>query len=885
MAERAVAFLISKLGSLALEEAKFLGGVETQIVSLHDELEWINSFLRDADQKRRRYRRVDVWVSQVRNLAYDAEDIIDMFEFEILQQQQRNLVFWCLCYPLDLYTLHKFGNQIEKIKRRIGEISTNKSKYGIEDLEAGETSAARLNDGLARKQRRAPIEEEVDVVGFEKDIEKLVKLLIKEESRHQQLLVVSIVGMGGLGKTTLAKEVCSEVKNNTTCDSYALIYVSQEYTMKDLLTGAMVQLKMLTSEEEENLKRKNEQDLGNELSDYLKERKCLLVFDDVWKIEDWDEIKGVFLAHQDEGKQQKVLLTTRNVEVAKHAGSSIDRHELQPLGDEESFKLFEQKVFQSQVVSGERHCPEDLKALGKELVERCRGLPLAIVVLGSLLSTKEKTYNVWSKVLESMNWQFNQGPQQCIHILATSYIDLPYYLQSCFLYFGLFPEDHEIHSNKLIRLWVAEGFIQQRGDETLEDVAEEYLEELIGRSMIQVTSRRSDGGVETCRIHDLLREFAISEAKKDKLLEVYGNNCSITLNKFRRLAIHPNQGTLNISGSSLYHLHSLLCFSEALKKDLWKGLYVEFNLLRVLDLEGVQTLHNLPKEIGELVLLKYLNLYGTEVRTIPQSMGNLCNLQTLVLSNTKLTHIPREIWRMKKLRHLSCFDIESPPVKCVDEVVNKILQSCFRPPRVDKLKDLQTLSLNAGSWIEGGLEKLTNLRELGIRGDLTMHTKTLTDSIDKLKKLRMLELWERRENAAPLPLVSFSKYVHLYKMILYGPLERIPALKDFPPHLTELRLIGSHLKQEDQPMATLEKLPKLKILLLGFKSFEGEEMICSAQGFAKLENLALVGLDKLKDLEVGQEAFPCLKVFTRWQCPRLVKLPDVLRRVATLQEL
>ncbi|XP_042488302.1 putative disease resistance RPP13-like protein 3 [Macadamia integrifolia] len=127
-------------------------------------------------------------------------------------------------------------------------------------------------------------------------------------------------------------------------------------------------------------------------------------------------------------------------------------------------------------------------------------------------------------------------------ILALSYTDLPYYLQSSFLYFGLYPEDYEISSEKLIRLWVAEGFILQRGEETMEDTAEEYLEELIDRSMIQAASRRPDGGVEKCRIHDLLRDLAVSEAKKDKLLEIYGtSNCSASsLSRFRRLAIHPN---------------------------------------------------------------------------------------------------------------------------------------------------------------------------------------------------------------------------------------------------------------------------------------------------------------------------------------------------------
>ncbi|XP_042483645.1 disease resistance protein RPP13-like [Macadamia integrifolia] len=537
MAEGAVSFLIGKLGSLISQEADFLGGVKTQILSLHDELEWINSFLRDADEKRRSNRRVNLWVSQVKNLAFDAEEIIDLYMLQIVRQRQRNIVKRFMGSRKYLFTLHKFGNQVEDIKRRIGEISANRSKYGIETLETGETST-RLDDCLARKRRRDNMEEEVDVVGFEKDIEKLATLLKQEES-DRQLLVVSIVGMGGLGKTTLAKKVYdrSDVKN--TFDSCAWIYVSQEYRIKDLLSGAIAQLMMRTKEE---LEKKNEEDLKNLLSNYLKERRCLLVFDDVWRKEDWDTLKLAFLPHRDERKQQRVLVTTRIMEVAKHTDPLIAPYELRLLGDKESFELFSKKVFQYEARIEERSYSKDLEDVGRKLVARCGGLPLAIVVLGGLLSTKERTLSVWNKVVESVNWQLNEGPQQCMDILALSYTDLPYYLQSCFLYFGLYPEDYEISSEKLIRLWVAEGFILQRGEETMEDTAEEYLEELIDRSMIQAASRRPDGGVEKCRIHDLLRDLAVSEAKKDKLLEIYGtSNCSASsLSRFRRLVIHPN---------------------------------------------------------------------------------------------------------------------------------------------------------------------------------------------------------------------------------------------------------------------------------------------------------------------------------------------------------
>ena len=162
--------------------------------------------------------------------------------------------------------------------------------------------------------------------------------------------------------------------------------------------------------------------------------------------------------------------------------------------------------------------PAWTEELGKEIVKKCRGLPLAIVVLGGLLSRREATFEEWLKVLQSAHWQLLQDPAQCIDILALSYHDLPYYLKPCFLYFGLFPEDFESSARRLILLWVAEGFVQPRGQEPLEDVAEDYLVELVGRSMVQIAAKKLNGRTKTIRIHDLLRELSIKKGKEDRFL-------------------------------------------------------------------------------------------------------------------------------------------------------------------------------------------------------------------------------------------------------------------------------------------------------------------------------------------------------------------------------
>ena len=159
------------------------------------------------------------------------------------------------------------------------------------------------------------------------------------------------------------------------------------------------------------------------------------------------------------------------------------------LGEKESWELFLKKTFPFGSTSAVV-CPAELEDLGKKITEKCKGLPLAIVVSGGLLSRKEKTESSWKKILESMEWHLSQGPESCLGILASSYSELPYFLKACFLYCGIFPEDCEIKAGKLIQMWIIEGFVQRRGEEMVEDVAEDYLEELIHRSMIQVARRK-----------------------------------------------------------------------------------------------------------------------------------------------------------------------------------------------------------------------------------------------------------------------------------------------------------------------------------------------------------------------------------------------------------
>ncbi|RWR76929.1 putative disease resistance protein [Cinnamomum micranthum f. kanehirae] len=827
--EAAVSFVVRKLGDLLIEEARLLYDVRDQFEWIVGELRRMQCFLKDADAKQKGDERVRNWVKEIIDVSYDAEDVIDTF---ILTQthasrRTRRRPFLCvkryICIGSELATSHRVAKKIQHIKMKIGDISSSLHTYGIRDIDDG-GQATRLNI----RRRSYALYEEPDLIGMQESMTTLKKQLLNEEAR---CCVISIVGMGGLGKTTLAKEVFRDVKLNFDC--HAFIYLSQQYVIRDVLIRIIECVMSLERDETD----KSNEYLTERLRDHLSKKRYLVVIDDIWTKEAWDELKLILL---DGLNKSRVMLTTRNKEVALHAGLMSQPHYIRLLNEDESWELFHKKIFPKGVI-----CPLELMEIGKKILVKCCGLPLAIVVLGGLLSIRDKTFSAWSKVLDSGTWHLAEDSNQCKEILALSYYDLPRYLKPCFLYLGLFPEDYEIKSKYLIRLWVAEGFIQQRGNEIMEDVAEDYLEELIGRSMIQVARKRSNGTVSKCRIHDLLRDLSMSEARKVNFFGNYADNdTTSSSSSLRRIALHRNVDESEMINRSTATLRSMLCFSDYSTICLSRLLYRGGRLLRVLHVTRTQE-NNLLNKIGEEVHLRYLKATG-KIRSLPSSANNLSNLQAIILTNSGGT-LPSVIWDLERLRHLYAYQ-----------------WNIDGHPRLSNFRNLQTLCLNPGSWIEDGLDRLTNLRKLGISGDVSSHHKALSDVIEKWSGLRSLSL---PYSFSVPPFVSFAHHQNLYKMLLVGRIENLPKM---PLDLAKLTLYESQLQQN--AIEILEKLPNLRILILGWDSYCSEKMICSSGGFPRLESLKL-DCSNLRYWTVEEGAMKSLKEVELYNRRHLKTLP------------
>uniref|UniRef100_A0A2P2N158 Putative disease resistance protein At1g50180 n=1 Tax=Rhizophora mucronata TaxID=61149 RepID=A0A2P2N158_RHIMU len=538
-----------------------------------------------------------------------------------------------------------------------------------------------------------------------------------------------------------------------------------------------------------------------------------------------------------------------------------------------------------------------MENLGREMVRRCTGLPLAIIVLGGLLATK-KTVREWDMVRQNINSHLRRG-RGCellgvSEVLALSYRELPYRLKPCFLHLGHFPEDYEIPTKKLIRIWVAEGFVSCEHcegveEESMEDMAQAYLDELVERCMVEVVNRGSTGRIRTCRMHDLMRDLCLTKAKQENFLEILNQldpsgrpvdspslsmmRVARSIGRLRRLAV-ISDGNLSRFIPSGYrrnsHMRSLLYFHEkpchVEKWGLLKSVFKNFTLLRVLDLEGIQGNEGrMPKEIEKLIHLRFLSLRDTDIEELPSTIGNLRYLQTLdLLTWNSTVQIPNVIWKMQGLRHLYL------PESCGDDSERWQLAN---------LTNLQTI-VNF-PWEKCDIReivRLKNLRKLVIDDPKFATIFNSSDvTLDLLHSLSFVS----NEGSTVVRVITGCP--HLYKLRIEGQIEKLPECHQFSLNLAKLNLQGSELMED--PMTTLEKLPNLRILRLQMNSYLGKEMTCSNKGFPQLKSLYLYDLPNLEEWKLERGAMVNLCHLEISNCTYLKMVPDGLMFITSLQEL
>ncbi|XP_057502710.1 toMV resistance protein Tm-2(2)-like [Actinidia eriantha] len=547
---------------------------------------------------------------------------------------------WVSCSFSFFHDAHNFVKEVEGIKKRVKEINRRRKTYGIEENH----DIAGREIWAERQSYSYPHVEEPTIVGFDQQIQKLENILLDTDS---QVRAISIVGMPGLGKTTLAKKIYNSVRtrnsyNSTSYfDASAWAYVSGAPNVIEILRNIAHDLGL-----EEHKWKDNKLEIN--LYSFLNGKRYVIVLDDIWDNQTWDKLKVSIPLNSKNGS--RIIITSRDKNVGIHVGGHNSLHELQPLSSNDSWDLFSKKLVHPLAYTNDTSLSPGLEAIGKRIVERCGGMPLAIVVTTSLLSCKEKEEYAWRRVLESMG----QDQNECFPILALSYEDLPAHLKPCFLYFGLYPEDHKISVDDIVRLWMAEGLIQASAGEELEDVGEDYINHMIARNLIQADKRGSNGRVRSCRIHDLFRSLCILEARKSNFFHVSSNMPTNSSERLRRVSTHSLIDYLSLT-QPIPKLYAMLSFNksdrerEPTREDLQKFLE-DLIYVRVLRIDDIHPVF-FSKEFGNLINLTYLKLGGSSTRAkLPSTISCLKNLLTLDVRDCYHPIIPNAIWKMKTIK-------------------------------------------------------------------------------------------------------------------------------------------------------------------------------------------------------------------------------------------
>ncbi|KAL5710723.1 hypothetical protein ACHQM5_021253 [Ranunculus cassubicifolius] len=871
MAEVAVTFLLDKLTSFLDDEISALRGIDKEIEFIKYELESMQAFLKDADEREDNQESVKTWVKQVRDIAYDTEDVLDEFMLMVAQEALRGgfsgLVQKGARFVKHFKAFKRFAKQIHDIRGKIVNISARRDRY----LLAQEPCPIPTNLTVDSLREDALLLKEADLVGIDNPRNELVYLLI--DGVHK-LGVLSVVGMGGLGKTTLVKKVYDDQRMLDYFQHHAWITVSQTFKVEELLKDMLLQLFVEAMEPLPlGIEGMNTTNLKMILSKFLQYKRYVIIIDDLWFLGAWEALKH---ALPDSDCGSRIIITTRNYAIATSCIESYGHiYKLRYLQESESWDLFCRKVFRSELNNS---CPLELEGISRSILRKCEGLPLAIGAIAGLLLTKGRNVVEWQKVQDSLGAQLQSSDKlkSMMKILLMSYTDLPHHLKSCFLYLSIFPEDYVIERMRIIRLWIAEGFVEEKEGNTVEEVADSYLTELISRNLVQTTKAEIDGSLRSCQVHDILRDLIISKSREMNLAAIYQKGSRLN-DKVRRLCIH-SFGENDLEDESFPHLRSLIIFGVNKIPNISIQIVSSFKLLRVLDL-AASPFEVFPSAILNLLLLRYLSLRNTSIRVLPKSIGKLKELETLDLKQTYVTELPDAITGLKKLRHLLVYRYE------VESYLPFHSKQGFKALRgIGSLVSLQKLSIleaNQGNAVIRELGRLSQLRRLGVIKLRKEDGIDLCSSIENMKNLRSLDVTSIEEEEI-LDLNSISSLPPLLqRLYMRGRLETLPKWINSLSNLVVLSLRWSRLK--DDPLEALQYLPNLMELGL-HQAYEGE-VLCFRGGFQRLKVLFFNDLKGLKVVKFEDPSLCHLQALCIQRCALLEHVPSGIEHLVHLKEL
>ncbi|MBA0775363.1 hypothetical protein Gotri_010515, partial [Gossypium trilobum] len=910
--------IVSPLLQVIYEKlASYVNGVETpkvqkkNIKKLQDKLFIIQAVIQDAEERQLNDKRVKIWLSKLRDAAYDADDLLDeittqpllrrslkervpseyspwnwkdpvkdqlrRIQSSISKETRRQVRITSFAIQ-SILSSFEMRRKLTDIIERLDDIAREMSTFSFKDVVAYKRSDTR------EKRETGPDVDESQVHGRAEDVKKIVDLLL---SSGADTWVIPIVGIGGIGKTTLAQLVYNDPRLDGHFDKKIWVSLYDSFSTKRLLTEI---LECLTEHRCESF---HMGVLQSQLRDSLYGKRYLLVMDDVWgdDQEEWDKVRSLLRCG---AEGSKIIVTTRTERVASIM-SNAPSHLLEGLAKDACWTLFKQQAF----AYGEENDFPNLLPISLRIIDKCQGVPLAAKVLGGLLRSK-RGEDEWLRVQESDLWSLDTGENRILSVLRLSFNHLPSNLKRCFAYCAIYPRNYHLNKEKLIQQWIAGGLVQSAGDNPhmLEQMGNECFNDLLEMSFFQLTS--SSDAVEfkiPSLMYDLAKLIAGKEfltiENTDQAQVVTGRNLAET-----RYALVENNDRSSLLPKALYKAHKLYSLNFLASGDIsmeaQRNLVQCFRHLKILNLSG-SGIERLHRSIGDLIYLRYLDLSNTPLETLPETIGHLCNLRTLDLSGcTDLLELPGEIVKLVNLIHLNvkdCTRLASLPAFWWSMVSLRTLPIVIPSKNLHMLRRLKDLQ---GELKIKYLENCT-VRSLGMQPGAIGYEACLF--LNHLQ-LRTLDLFwgdggEGKLNQNTSRQTRQSEFVsqELINRLKPSPNIRRMSIKgylgcQFPfwmesdaiHNLTVLELINCKTV-ETLPM--LGQLPYLKCINIqgmdNVVKIDNEFSGGAMRPFPSLNELALQDFPELRTWEgMGStEAFPCLKKLSIMNCPLLKTMPSL----------
>ncbi|ESW05617.1 hypothetical protein PHAVU_011G195000 [Phaseolus vulgaris] len=843
-------FLLDKLNSHQVLD--YFCGRKLDVRKLK-KLKWklmdINAVIDDAEQKQFTNSFVKEWLDEVRDALYDAEDLLEQIDYEFYKTQLKAE------YQSSASKVSSFESKIIEL---LDDLESLLDQKLVQDFKISSGVGYGLANNVSGKRNESSslVAEEV-IYGRDEDKQIILNWLTSDNGNHNQLSIHSIVGMGGMGKTTLAQHLYDDPMIKDIFAIKVWVCVSDEFDVFKL-TRAILEKIHKSTDDSRNLEM-----VQGRLKESLTGRKFLLVLDDVWN-EDRDQWKSLQTPLKYGVKGSKILVTTRSNKVASTFESN-NIHQLKQLQEDYSWQVFAKHAVQDE----SSKLNSDLKEIGMKIVKKCQGLPLALETVGSLLQSKASVAE-WEGVLRSNIWDLSIENSKIIPALLLSYYHLPSHLKRCFAYCALFPKDHKFVKDSLILSWTAENFLQfSQQSKSPEEIGEQYFNDLLSRSFFQPSIWYN----ETYFVmHDLLNDLAkyicgeiCYRLGVDRLGSVPKTTRHFSTVK------NPVECDEYRSLCDAKKLRTFLCMDTYCGMSIIE-LISNFKFLRLLSLSKFRNIEEVPDTIADLIHLRSLDFSFTNVERLPDSICSLYNLQVLKLNNCwSLKELPSSLHELPNLRHL---------VLTRTNLIKALVL-------LGSLKNIQVW----GGGFEVGKSSsefsIQQLRQLDVHGELSIkNLENIMNPCDALaadlkNKTHLVELsleWDLKRNNED----SIKEREVLENLQPSRHLEKLSIFRycgtQFPGWLCDkflLHMVSLTLKncKYCQWLPSLGLLTFLKELII-----DGLDEIVridvdfygnSSSAFASLETLTFHRMKELEEWHCMTCAFPSLQNLSLMECPKL----------------